>query len=151
MKLVLTSVKRTGICNLQIYFPHHNYTMHFPFGWDTILTALLICQEKISQHYLFFASALIFLRVIYQQKTMTKSYCLCQKALKNLVYCDVGYSKMLLLLEVFDLQCVFFCHFIKCVMSVYISSFSISLLLSVSFSKMLSCIVQLMSRTVDRK
>lgn len=68
---------------------------------------------------------------------MTKS---CQKTLKNLVYCDVGYSKMLPL-EFFDSQCVFFCHFIKCVMSVYISSFSVSPLLSVSFCKMLSCIV----------
>lgn len=72
---------------------------------------------------------------------MTKPYSLCQKTLKNLVYCATGSSKMALLSEVSDFQCVFFCHFIKCVMSVYIYSFSTSLLLSVSFYKMLSCIV----------
>lgn len=127
MKLVLTSVKRTVICDLQIYFPHHNYTIHFSFGWDTILTALLICQEKFSNiTYSLLALSLIFLRVIYQQKTMTKSYCLLQKALKNLVYCDVGYSKMLLLLEVFDLQYFLLSFHKMCNVSLYLQFLYIS-------------------------
>lgn len=88
-------MKRMGACNFQRCHLHHDCAIKL-FSWLGFYcksVSYLLEANFLSICYSSLGASFIFSRIIYQQKTMTKSYSLWQKILNNLIYCDTGSSK----------------------------------------------------------